>query len=305
MTASSRELEILTAKIQQQLAPNAEVQHDVRLDGRYSKRKRQIDVLVREKIGQYDIKIIIDCKDHKYPIDVKGVESFHGLFEDVGAQKGVLVCPKGFTKAAKIRAEGLQIDLYSPVDTDAHKWTAKVTIPATCDFRHVTMSFKISTSGPYPFMLPNDFYKSRMIFDHAGHELGYTLNTAIERWNAGRFPMEVGEHYDLEVFDFSSIFMNNGYGMNVPVEVSVSTYVQRDLYFGQLPVPKISGFKDELSGLVISNAFTIGLLDPEEIERDWLKIEQEEDAPVRPVIAMTGAVMWEENGDMISPTVNI
>lgn len=47
---------------------------------------------------------------------MKGVEEFEGLLRDVGAQKGVLVCPKGFTDTAKKRAEGLQIDLYSPVE---------------------------------------------------------------------------------------------------------------------------------------------------------------------------------------------
>jgi hypothetical protein len=45
---------------------------------------------------------------------MKGVEEFDGLLRDVGAQKGVLVCPKGFTGAATTRAQGLQIDLYSP-----------------------------------------------------------------------------------------------------------------------------------------------------------------------------------------------
>ena len=151
MIKASRELELLVARIQQQLAPKAEVLHDVKLDGRQSKRKRQIDVLVREQVGQYDIKIIIDCKDHKTPVDVKAVEEFYGLLDDVGAQKGVLVCPKGFTTTAKTRAEGLQIDLYSPVDTDAHKWSVKVTIPATCEFRNVRMSFKFSCSAPVPF----------------------------------------------------------------------------------------------------------------------------------------------------------
>jgi hypothetical protein len=63
MTGASRDLELPVAKIQQQLAPQAEVLHDVTLDGRLSKRKRQIDVLVRELIGQYEIKIIIDCKE--------------------------------------------------------------------------------------------------------------------------------------------------------------------------------------------------------------------------------------------------
>jgi hypothetical protein len=143
------------------LPPKAEVTHDVKLDGRYSGRKRQIDILVREQVGQYDIKIIIDCKDYKSPVDVKAVEEFYGLLSDVGAQKGVLVCPKGFTTTAKTRAEGLQIDLYSPVDTEAHKWRVKVTIPATCDFRKVMMSFGISMSAPLAFRLPSDFYHGR------------------------------------------------------------------------------------------------------------------------------------------------
>ena len=99
MTKSSRDLEILVAKIQRQLAPDSEVLHDVRLDGRKSNRKRQIDVLVRQRIGQYEIQIVIDCKDYARPVNVKGVEEFYGLLDDVGAQRGVLVCPQGFIPA--------------------------------------------------------------------------------------------------------------------------------------------------------------------------------------------------------------
>jgi hypothetical protein len=299
MAKSSRELEILVARIQRQLAPKAEVLHDVKLDGRCSGRKRQIDVLVHEKIGQYDIKIVIDCKDYRVPVDVKSVEEFYGLLSDVGAQKGVLVCPRGFTNTAKTRAEGLQIDLYSPVDTDAHKWTAKVTMPATCDFRNVMMSFKISSSAPYPLRLSHDFYSSNMIFDNGANELGSTLTNATKRWNLGLFPMEVGEHLDLQVFESPIVLIDNGYGQKIPVEITVSTFVERDLYFGQLPVPRISGFRDELSGLVISNAFTVGILSPEEVERDWKKIDREEDAPLKPVISMIGTVLWGDDGNIL------
>lgn len=178
MTTPSRELELLVARIQQQLAPKADVRHNVMLDGRHSKRKRQIDVLVSEKIGQYDIKIIIDCKDYKSLVDVKGVEEFSGLLDDVGGQKGVLVCPRGFTSTAKTRAESLQIDLYSPVDTNAHKWKANVTIPATCDFRNVQMSFTITGSAPYPLKLAGNFFSNDMVFDKAGNSLGFTLDNA-------------------------------------------------------------------------------------------------------------------------------
>jgi hypothetical protein len=70
MTTASRDLEILVAKIQKLLAPNAEVLHDVKLRGRKSNRMRQIDVLVRDRVGQYEILIIIDCKDYQRPVSV-------------------------------------------------------------------------------------------------------------------------------------------------------------------------------------------------------------------------------------------
>jgi hypothetical protein len=126
----SRELEILVAKIQGKLAPDAQVIHDVKLMGRHSKRERQIDVLVRKKIGQYEMLIVLDCKDYSRPVDVKGIEEFHGLLTDVGAHRGALVSPRGFTETAKTRAAGLQLDLFSPIDTEPHKWQARVTAGA-------------------------------------------------------------------------------------------------------------------------------------------------------------------------------
>ena len=292
MTRTSRELEILVARIQKQLVPDAEVLHDVRLDGRKSKRKRQIDVLVKQMIGQYEIQIVIDCKDYARPVDVKGVEAFYGLLSDVGAQKGVLVCPKGFSDAAKTRAEGWQIDLYSPVDTDPHKWQAKPTIPALCDFRTAGMTFGLRTNAPLPFTMSHDFFSKNIVYDKEKNELGTMLVSAMDKWNEGRFPTEVGVHRDLPVFDTLEVLTDNGYGMIVPVEMYLSLYVERQLYFGQFPIPKISGFKDEISGGIITNAFTVGILSPEEVQRDWQKIDTEEEAPIEPVISLTGLVGW-------------
>ena len=302
MTAMSRDLELLVAKIQKQLAPKAEVLHNVKLDGRLSKTKRQIDVLVRERIGQYEIQIIIDCKDYNKPVDVKGVEEFDGLLRDVGAQKGVLVCPKGFTDTAKTRAEGsCKFDWrvsYSPVDTDAHKWQARVTIPAMCDFRSAAMSFSFSGSAPVPFRLMDDFYSSSESFDSNGKALGTALNAALNKWNDGQYPIEPGAHEHLNVFETLTVFMDNGYDpplrVRIPADISVSLLVRQQLYFGQLPVPRMSGFLDQLSGKLITNAFTIGLLDPDEVDRNWLKIDVDKDAPIKPVIRLTGLVGWAD-----------
>jgi hypothetical protein len=58
--------------------------------------------LVRHKIGQYEMLIALDCKDHARPVDVTGVEALLGLVkDDVGAHKGALICPRGFSAAAK------------------------------------------------------------------------------------------------------------------------------------------------------------------------------------------------------------
>ncbi len=292
MTKASRDLEILVARIQKQLAPDSEVLHDVKLDGRHSNRKRQIDVLVRQKIGQYEIQIVIDCKDYARPVDVKGVEEFYGLLSDVGAQKGVLVCPKGFSEAAKTRAEGWQIDLYSPVDTDPHKWQAKPAIPALCDFRTAAMAFGVSMSAPLPFTMPPDFIANNIVYDKEKNELGTMLVNAMDKWNEGRFPSELGEHPGLPIFDTLEVMTDNGHGMIVPVEMYVSLHVERLLYFGQFPIRQISGFKDELSGGIITNAFTVGILSPDEVERDWQKINTEEEAPINPVIHLAGLVGW-------------
>jgi hypothetical protein len=80
--------------------------------------------------------------------------------------------------------------------------------------------------------------------------------------------------------------------MQVSMHLYVGLRVTRELYFGQQPITKISGFKDEIKGNVIANAFQVGMLDSEEVEKSWKKIESEADAPIRPVITMTGLVGW-------------
>ena len=291
MRSDAEDLEILVAKIQKQLAPDAEVIHNAKLDGRNSRQKRQIDVLVRQKIGQYEMMIVLDCKDYARPVDVKGVEEFHGLMDDVGANKGALVCPKGFTEAAKQRAAGWQIDLYSPIDTDAHKWQVRVTAPVVCDYRSAAISFGVSVSAPKPWMIKTGFFGQKM-FDSNGKELGPAVDTAIENWNSGKYPIEVGEHRELNVFDTSEVLTDNGHGELVPAKIYVSLYVKQKLYFANLPISQISGFKDELSGGIITNAFTTGIFDPDEVIEKWQEIKAIEDAPARPVFTLQGLVGW-------------
>lgn len=282
-----KELEHLVMMIQKQLSPDAIVRHDVKLDGIDSETKRQIDVLVEQNIGQYTMRIVIDCKDYSKPIDVKGIEEFNGLVQDVRAHKGALVCPSGFTKAALKRAKKLQMDLYRPVSTGKHKWQAEVTAPILCDFRSCYMSFGLSCSDPKPMKIQQDFY-NLPVLDGNGSDLGSALNTASNKWNEGLYPSQLGEHERFSVFGDTKVFIDNGYDDTVEVDLTIQLHINQNLYLGHLAVDDINGLQDEHSGAIVTNAFTLGGINPEEVEKSWKKIEDPNEIDCQPLLKVIG-----------------
>ncbi len=84
---------------------DTKVIYDARIAGQYSERSRQIDILVKAN----SVKTIVECKDYSKPVDLKGVESFLGMFSDVKADFGILISSSGFTKSAKNRIRELSV----------------------------------------------------------------------------------------------------------------------------------------------------------------------------------------------------
>lgn len=93
------------------------VQKNVKKKGRYSKSNRQIDILIEQNISGNKVQIVIDCKLYNKKVDVKAVEAFISMVDDIGADKGILVSEKGYTKAALNRAyyneKHIELDIYS------------------------------------------------------------------------------------------------------------------------------------------------------------------------------------------------
>ncbi len=147
ITPDWKKFEELVASIQQDLAPEAKVTANAKLIGK-SGTPRQIDILIEQETGQYNLRIVMDCKDLKVPVDVKDVEAFLGLVEDVGAHKAAMVAANGFTDTAKNRALGAGLDLFRLVDTANHKWRSFVSIPAVLrDYQIAFYTFSISWKG--------------------------------------------------------------------------------------------------------------------------------------------------------------
>jgi hypothetical protein len=102
--------EIYERLIARMLAQQSEtdlcVTPNVHIVGRITGVRRQVDVLIEARHDTDNSRrIIVDAKKRSRKVDVKEVESFRGLMEDVGATHGYLVSPVGYTKAAEKRAQ--------------------------------------------------------------------------------------------------------------------------------------------------------------------------------------------------------
>src|SRR6218665_790719 len=92
--------------IADQLSTGLCVTPNARIMGSISGRQRQIDVLIDARHDTDNSRrIIVDAKQRTRKIDVKEVEAFRGMMEDVEATHGYLVCTSGHTKAAERRAQ--------------------------------------------------------------------------------------------------------------------------------------------------------------------------------------------------------
>lgn len=91
--------------------PDSSILKNQKIIGKYSKRSRQIDILVRQELIGREIIIVIDCKKFSKKIDVKTVESFIGFSEDVGAHIGIMITNVGYSKSAEQRAKNHHKDI--------------------------------------------------------------------------------------------------------------------------------------------------------------------------------------------------
>src|SRR6266550_215998 len=156
-----KKFEELAAAIQCDLAPEAKVTENAKLVGK-SGTPRQIDILVEQDAGQFDLRIVVDCKDHKKPVDVKDVEAFLGL-----------------------------------VDTANHKWRSYVSIPAVLrDFQVSAYSFSISWKGYGALDVRKDL-RYLPIVRRDGSLIDYACNLVAARWEDETIPVVLGEHRNI------------------------------------------------------------------------------------------------------------
>lgn len=84
--------------------PNCSITFDDSIFGIFSKTDRQIDISIRGELAGNKILGVVDCKHYSDKVNVKIVESFLGMLEDLNANIGILITNDGYTPAARNRA---------------------------------------------------------------------------------------------------------------------------------------------------------------------------------------------------------
>lgn len=149
----------------------ATVKHDVKLDGKYSLKKRQIDVLVSNgNIDGVTTSIAIDTKHYAIKIDVKCVESFIGMLQDIDVSYGIIISDIGFTSGAINRVlngpENIQIDIMSM--SEFSKFQGLIGIPYAGDKGAVVQSpFGWVIDGKRYGIAPAVLYRRGSTFEEA------------------------------------------------------------------------------------------------------------------------------------------
>ena len=268
-----QKFEKLVAKIHDQFYPDWDVVRNARVTGSVGI-KRDIDILITSKVKP-DIRIGIECKDHKQRLDIKDIEAIHGLFEDAGITQGIIVAAQGFSKAALSKCEQKGITPYRLVDTDDHKWKIKAAIPAVLTITHLKWrEFHIATTGAFPPVEDAFLFE---IFDITGIRLG----TGKELFDQTRLGIILKEQSIEKIITFKLIDSQQHYvmsqGNKYCLDVTVNAALEKAHYYGQLPLEKISGFQNQFDAAVRAKAFEfkISTDDMSEILHSWEKISDE------------------------------
>ncbi len=260
-----KRFEKLIHDIHTQLAPaGAVVKLDDKIVGCFSKTPRQLDITIRVRIAQYDVLIVVECKDQARPIDVTELDSFANKLEDVKANKGVMISTSGYTPAAVNTARAKGIDTRTYIDTDSVDWRKEIAIPVLLVIVKLNSWAAVFSGvpgyrGAAPTNIPFPLIKT---FAEDGTPLGPIIVLLGKKWNNDKSLHEPGEH---RIKLAEHVIINVG-GTPAHVKIEAILKVERCYYRGLIPIT-FAGFKDEQDGSLLAKEIRTDSFAPTQIAR--------------------------------------
>jgi hypothetical protein len=275
-----KKYERIVEQIHKTLSPKAKITYDDRIDGHDSKKTRQIDISIRQRVGPYPILVIIQCRDYKRKLDVNAVGEFAAVVKDVHASMGVMISNSGFTDGALNLAKEYNIGLYSVVDAENEDWGVTVKLPAVCDFRKPTIEGLFKTTTHTNFTVPTD--PNRIDFVKEDGSIINLRHLFLQDWNAGKVDINVGEHVHRSTEKNLHIITEGG--TRIPVVVTFNVTVKSRLFFGYIGIEKSQGIVNASTGSYTTKELTTVPLSWSDVETKWRKIASIGEAPQSPAM---------------------
>lgn len=279
-----KRFEELVAEIQRKLAPRARVTTDVRRKGRNSGIERQIDVLLEGKLGQFDITIVIECKDYKEPVGLEKMEAFITKVKDLEATKGAMIASKGFTAPAIAMASSAGIETYGVLDAENPPAAKFLSIPAAIrdlSISQFSIGFKWSPVDAIPLQDPQQI----KVFRADGSLIDCTLNLLIDRWEKAKIPMTPGS-FEHQVFSDGEAWIKGVHRL-CKATLFANYSVLQEIRFGRVPIQEWQGFFDYQRQTSATAGFTTGVIDMHAIGTEWQKVSSLESLAIKPVLLFT------------------
>ena len=280
-----KKFEKLVAKVQADMVRGAIVKLNQKITGHNSGVAREIDILIETMVGNHNVKIAIDCKDHKRPVDIKGVESTIGLMKDIQANVGSIVSASGFTKAALKMGKNAGLKLYKLIDTGDHNWKSDVVMPALCHVRNLeSFQYEYSYLGNMPICISGQCGEE-ILYNNEHKVLGKTNDLLLTWWksNSERFSDGFSEGVS---FLQGEIYIKSS-GNYCKVEITANLFVEEKTYCRNWPITNLSGFEDqEEKGKISTKEFTLEAFNIEKLKNYWKEVSDVNEIAVAPVMIM-------------------
>jgi hypothetical protein len=302
--AKWKRFEKLVYEIQKSFAgTTATVTHKDYITGVDSKVEREIDISIKQQVAQFPILVVIDCKDYAEPVDVKTVEEFAGLYEDVRANKGVMVSSNGFTSTAITVAKNKGIDTLCLIDSKGVDWKTYVAIPVLIEDTSIEQ-YSLSVSGVGRMLLPDATEELVMMpmYSDDGTLLGTPLKIMHRKWNKEQIPHEPGVH-KVELGKQVNVEHR---GVKSKIDICAQVIVKRNFYLGPLQI-YTQGFHDAQNGsLMIAEELRTDMIDAGAIARGevpgWKKLDVTDGSTVRATMRLSVSSGYGDEDDFDDET---
>jgi Restriction endonuclease len=285
--AKWRRFENVVAEITRDLSPfGAEVLQDQRLIGLITGVPRQIDILVRTPSDAGDVTLVVDCKDHKAPVDVKDMEAFLGLLEDVGANRGAIVSALGFSEAAIKRAVRRGVDPLTYIDVESVDWPSQVAAPVMIEqfspLASFSFAFPVGMSGPISL---SDLQPTANLQDERGEPVGTPASLFAAIWNDGRAFSPQQTIYNNLSLTAERTFIGKHRG---PIEVVVTASVRlaKTVFFEHVPLVQLRGLARLDQSSIQTRKVSFERIRFLDVETRWKVLSGQDELSVKPVLKL-------------------